>query len=157
MLRLTGGHRGKSIIQKHTDLNVVICPVMPLLDSQPRAVWIDTLVRLYARAAQFCVNKQVRRIELSSESPCEKGFCLCTLLLCLPCCASLPPCVLHLQPLFLAYLSVLLFRFSVLSNWSGGLSCPFKLNPDSVSGEFACHSSLSWGDGHPAVHTVLGL
>ena len=59
MFRSTGGHQGKCIIKKHTDLNVIICPVVPLSDLQQRAVRIDTLVQLYGRAARFCENKQM--------------------------------------------------------------------------------------------------
>lgn len=34
MFRLTGGHLGKHVETKHTDLNVIICAAMSLLDPQ---------------------------------------------------------------------------------------------------------------------------
>ena len=52
MLRLTGGHQGKHVEKKHTDINIMAFTVTPLLDLQHwLAVIIDTLVRLNARAA----------------------------------------------------------------------------------------------------------
>ena len=58
MFRLTGGHWGQ-----HVEKNIMTCTVTPLFDPQRQlAVWIDTLVRLYARGAWFCVNKQMQTI-----------------------------------------------------------------------------------------------
>ena len=38
MFRLTGGHRGKHIETNHTDLNAMMCTVLPLLDPQSPAL-----------------------------------------------------------------------------------------------------------------------
>ena len=56
MFRLTGGRRGKPVGKK-TDIFIMTCTVMPLLDQQHRCVDY-TLVRLYAGAAWFYMNKQ---------------------------------------------------------------------------------------------------